>query len=212
LAVTKNPKLRYLHARCCLDLQLYQEGEATLRDVINAQSMQTDKSLQSNSYWLLGQLCRKSGRKEQAVAYFRESLQLNPFMWGAIDGLCQLGTRAKSLRKCFVFIFLFFFFYLVGEIFEPETLIPLTAAAPTAPTVHVDLVPQSFEEPSKRVLLRQPDVHDEPPTPVALPPFAPATPPPATPAAPSRSLVAPTPAAPVAVRMFYNCYVLICGF
>jgi len=41
---------------------------------------------------LLGQICRKTNRRRQGLAYFRLSLQLDPFLWTSFEALCEMGA------------------------------------------------------------------------------------------------------------------------
>lgn len=45
---------------------------------------------------LLGKLCRADGELKRAIDYYAESLRLNPFMWDAFTGLCDIGVPLNT--------------------------------------------------------------------------------------------------------------------
>jgi anaphase-promoting complex subunit 3 len=47
---------------------------------------------------LLGKICRQTQRKDRAVAYFRMSLALDPFLWTSVAALAELGEELDSLQ------------------------------------------------------------------------------------------------------------------
>jgi len=42
--------------------------------------------------FLLGEICRKTGRTQQAITHFRQAMELDPLMWCAFTTLCDLGV------------------------------------------------------------------------------------------------------------------------
>ncbi|KAL1920559.1 uncharacterized protein VTP21DRAFT_936 [Calcarisporiella thermophila] len=105
---------RYLFARCCLELEKFQEGEEVLAQLLvgldvaeNASGSTALEGMRESErtrckipdeasvYCLLGMLCQKSNRTQQAIRYFRSALSLNPMLWQAYDALCQLGAPAN---------------------------------------------------------------------------------------------------------------------
>jgi len=44
-----------------------------------------------------GQLAMKGNMGELAIAHFQRALALNPFLWEAIEGMCQLGKSDVTL-------------------------------------------------------------------------------------------------------------------
>ena len=46
--------------------------------------------------YLLGRICKDTGRKAAAVAHFTRALALDPLMWSAYEGLCALGADAEA--------------------------------------------------------------------------------------------------------------------
>ncbi|RUS14794.1 anaphase-promoting complex, cyclosome, subunit 3-domain-containing protein, partial [Endogone sp. FLAS-F59071] len=111
-------KCRYLFARCCLQLDRPQEGEMALTLALSEKrnqparndehgeadraekktvfgldsiTIRNDTPDEASILCLLGLLCKKASRINQALDYFHKCLKLNPFMWTAFEGLCQLG-------------------------------------------------------------------------------------------------------------------------
>jgi len=77
---------RYLFALSCYELQKFQEAEAAL-----CGSFGEKREIPSGGHHLLGLICQRLGRREQAIAYFRENLSLDPFAWSSFEALCELG-------------------------------------------------------------------------------------------------------------------------
>ena len=52
-------------------------------------------------YALLGKLYAAHGDSKKAIEYFVEALKLNPFMWDAFTGLCDIGAvvRPQNIFK-----------------------------------------------------------------------------------------------------------------
>lgn len=46
--------------------------------------------------YLLGRICKDTGRKPAAVAHFTRALAIDPLMWSAYEGLCALGADAEA--------------------------------------------------------------------------------------------------------------------
>ena len=44
--------------------------------------------------YLLGVICKETGRRAAAVARFTRALTADPLMWCAYEGLCALGADA----------------------------------------------------------------------------------------------------------------------
>ncbi|KAJ3019143.1 hypothetical protein HKX48_002334, partial [Thoreauomyces humboldtii] len=115
-AVTDHPPSRFLFARCCMDLDLLQEAESALRDILqdpdrlvreddvsetNRDVVGADVLQVEHAWCLLGTVCKRSGKREDAKAAFRKALAISPFMWTAYEGLCSLG-QAPEARDVFV--------------------------------------------------------------------------------------------------------------
>ena len=98
-------KSRFLMARCYFALDKNQEAEDVLLQgtgIGTGESLEADlKSYSENvpggAYGLnlLGKICRKTNRSEQAVLYLSQSLQLNPYLWSSFEILCDLGHSAS---------------------------------------------------------------------------------------------------------------------
>ncbi|KAJ3410603.1 hypothetical protein HDV05_003553 [Chytridiales sp. JEL 0842] len=88
-----DPESMYLMGVCCFELGKLQEAEKSLMALLEQQPRIDDAySIDMSAvYCMLGQICRKENRTEQAQRHFQESLKLNPFMWTAFENLCQLG-------------------------------------------------------------------------------------------------------------------------
>ena len=62
----------------------------------------------------------KGNLTREAIAHFNRALAINPFMWEAIEGLCQLGkTRWRPLTDDLVILCL-----RVGSFFEVNEVLP----------------------------------------------------------------------------------------
>ncbi|KAJ3332508.1 anaphase-promoting complex subunit cdc27 [Blyttiomyces sp. JEL0837] len=102
-----DPASRYLFAKCCLDMQKMQEAELSLLSLLEDPSypgMCRGMSAGGSGLYKVPhpsykcvphpcQLNRKSNRHHLACQYYKEALNLNPFLWVAYDGLCQLGFK-----------------------------------------------------------------------------------------------------------------------
>jgi len=118
---------RYLLAKCCFDLGLYDEAEEALlrhcrevffkavsdgkgnicgakvrgnvNDAMDKWILQTTPCPVPNGpagLQLLGNICRKSNRRQRAMDYFRLSLKLDPLMWTSYEAICELGGPTES--------------------------------------------------------------------------------------------------------------------
>ncbi|KAL3804396.1 hypothetical protein HJC23_011324 [Cyclotella cryptica] len=116
---------RYLLAKCCFDLGLYGEAEEALlrhcrevfgksvsggalggvkirgnvNEVMDAWIVQTSPCPIPNGpagLHLLGNICRKSNRRQRAIEYYRLSLKLDPLMWTSYEAICELGGPVGS--------------------------------------------------------------------------------------------------------------------
>lgn len=94
---------RYLLARCCFQLQKWEEAEdallvgppaspGALADVVNGAA----------GYLLLGQVKEKQGKREQAIECYAKCLELCPFMWDAYErwSWLILGMPSPSRSSC----------------------------------------------------------------------------------------------------------------
>lgn len=102
----QSPACVYLFARCCLDLDKLHEGETALLGLLESDAAlpkaadQTEERFdlrrtevpdEAAISYLLGQICKKAQKTEQAAIYFSRCLKLNPFLWSAFESLCELG-------------------------------------------------------------------------------------------------------------------------
>jgi anaphase-promoting complex subunit 3 len=97
---------RYLLALCCLELGHLNEAERVLLGPSpagtagGAHAGPADPLSVPNGaagLHLLGTVCLKSQRREQAARYFAQALELNPYLWSAYEALCQLGIEPPPL-------------------------------------------------------------------------------------------------------------------
>ena len=42
---------------------------------------------------MLGAICQRANRSDQAISYFRTSLRLDPLMFDSLKALCDLGVQ-----------------------------------------------------------------------------------------------------------------------
>ena len=110
-----SPKCRYLFALCCVKLRRLPEAEAALcrsplpaggrppatdssaaeRPAANARAT-SDVPNGAHGLYLLGRVCKETGRDKAAAAHFADALALDPFMWCAYEELCALGAEAEA--------------------------------------------------------------------------------------------------------------------
>jgi tetratricopeptide (TPR) repeat protein len=50
----------------------------------------------SAGLYLLGNICRKTNRRQRAIEYYRLSLKLDPLMWMSYEAICELGGPAAG--------------------------------------------------------------------------------------------------------------------
>ncbi|KAF8982479.1 anaphase-promoting complex subunit cdc27 [Entomortierella lignicola] len=100
-------RCRFLFAQCCLDLRRYVECSGVLEwlledntlprclvtDIISSRyadgNGEPDRASVLN---LMGHTARAQHRHKLAIKYFQGALELNPFLWEAFEGLCELGA------------------------------------------------------------------------------------------------------------------------
>lgn len=96
----------YIFAQTCLALEKYLEGIHALErskglwGVRNNWNKHTDSRRQhlpdaAAVYCLLGKLSQAHKDTTQAIYCYAEALKLNPFMWDAFLGLCDLGVNVR---------------------------------------------------------------------------------------------------------------------
>lgn len=94
-----SPQVRFLLAKCCVELSKLAEGE----QVLIGGALNKQKSLdevvaefgESSSFTLslLGHIYCKTDRAAKGAECFQRSLTLNPFLWSPFQSLCHLGER-----------------------------------------------------------------------------------------------------------------------
>ena len=52
-------------------------------------------------YYLLGIVCEKLSRKNEAISAFKKSIELDPFMWCSYEKLCKLEPNKIDNNKIF---------------------------------------------------------------------------------------------------------------
>ena len=105
----QSEQCRYLLAQCYIELGDLVAAEKELLGSAcgnEAEGISYDSSEYQNrvpngaaGFYLLGHVCRLSGRGSQAVKHLKTALELNPFLWSAYEELCQLGAddEVKSI-------------------------------------------------------------------------------------------------------------------
>lgn len=118
------PESRYLFALSCYELQKFHEGEMALLGATSSVSEgNTELVPGAEGYHLLGLICQRLSRREQAITYFKQSLALDSFSWASFQALCELGAEVDSETMFRVY---------------PPTLPPATESPPgiTSPPRH----------------------------------------------------------------------------
>uniref|UniRef100_A0A667WZ15 Cell division cycle protein 27 homolog n=1 Tax=Myripristis murdjan TaxID=586833 RepID=A0A667WZ15_9TELE len=93
------PHIRFLLAKCCVELSKLAEGEQVLiGGVLNKQKSQDDIITEfgdsaSFTLSLLGHIYCKTDRVAKGAECFQRSLSLNPFLWSPFQNLCHLGEK-----------------------------------------------------------------------------------------------------------------------
>ena len=106
------PSARYLYARACYDLGRLAEAERALRGDVGSggeyvgrygsrrrPNVAEDDAIAcagATGEYLLGLICKDTGRRESAIARFTRALMADPLMWVAYEGLCALGADAEA--------------------------------------------------------------------------------------------------------------------
>lgn len=94
-----SPQLRYLLAKCCVELSKLAEGEQVLvGGVLNKQKTQDDIISEFGdsapfTLSLLGHIYCKTDRAAKGAECFQKSLGLNPFNWAPFQNLCHMGEK-----------------------------------------------------------------------------------------------------------------------
>ncbi|KAG6610043.1 putative anaphase-promoting complex subunit [Phytophthora cinnamomi] len=102
LSGCSRPKNRYLLACCCFEQGKLVEAENALLGgesyhVDDVDAMENVPAGAAGLY-LLGRVCRRGSRRQQAIACFVKSLETDPFMWSAYEQLCELGANLEASK------------------------------------------------------------------------------------------------------------------
>ena len=104
-------RARYLFARASYDCGELDEAERALRGEADDDgfagaygarrrpSAREDEAIARGGAageYLLGMICRDTGRRAAAIARFARALTADPLMWCAYEGLCALGADAEA--------------------------------------------------------------------------------------------------------------------
>ncbi|KAF4325024.1 hypothetical protein BBO99_00000618 [Phytophthora kernoviae] len=92
------PENRYLLACCSFEQGQFTEAENALLggEDIDDQDALDNVPAGAAGLYLLGRVCRRGSRRQQAVACFVKSLEIDPFMWSAYEQLCELGANIEA--------------------------------------------------------------------------------------------------------------------
>ncbi|PXF48580.1 Cell division cycle protein 27-like [Gracilariopsis chorda] len=99
------PENRYLYAVCLTRIgtpDALRDAEACLRGPSGL--IDFDMHMNAPSYtpgsaagsYLLGTICQRTGRKDEAIALYRRALNANPTLWLAFEALSSMGIVTKS--------------------------------------------------------------------------------------------------------------------
>jgi anaphase-promoting complex subunit 3 len=86
-----SPQNRFLLGLSCFRLGKLKEGEKALHSNDLAKIPNGAAGLN-----LLGQILRQLNQKTRAIACFKKSLELDPFLWSSYDALCALGQDIEA--------------------------------------------------------------------------------------------------------------------
>lgn len=104
-------RARYLFGRACYDCGELDEAERALRGEADDDgfagaygarrrpSAGEDEAMASGGAageYLLGMICKDTGRRAAAITRFTRALMADPLMWCAYEGLCALGADAEA--------------------------------------------------------------------------------------------------------------------
>ncbi|CAG9466764.1 unnamed protein product [Pedinophyceae sp. YPF-701] len=93
LLLARGPEARYLLAHCCVQLGMYDQAEAALLQILSNVSLQSGAGARSVcALSLLGSVCQRTNRAEDAAGYYRRALELDPLHWTAAKALADMGA------------------------------------------------------------------------------------------------------------------------
>ncbi|KAF9980183.1 anaphase-promoting complex subunit cdc27 [Mortierella antarctica] len=100
-----SPRSQFLFAQCCLELRRYIECNGALERLLELPYLPKCSATDflTNRGWngepdrasilnLLGHAARAQKRHQLAIKYFKEALEINPFLWEGFENLCELGA------------------------------------------------------------------------------------------------------------------------
>jgi tetratricopeptide (TPR) repeat protein len=99
---------RYIFALCCFELGKLQEAETALLQGTKIRGQGPAKCREqileepcpvpfgAAGLHLLGRICKRANRRQQAIEYFELSLHLDPFLWSSYEELCSLGANLAA--------------------------------------------------------------------------------------------------------------------
>ncbi|KAF9960628.1 anaphase-promoting complex subunit cdc27 [Mortierella alpina] len=95
-----SPRSQFLFAQCCLELRRYIECNGALERLLELQHLRKCSatavpgmaSLTEQVYSTYSVIPLAQKRHQLAIKYFKEALELNPFLWEAFENLCELGA------------------------------------------------------------------------------------------------------------------------
>ncbi|XP_060584098.1 cell division cycle protein 27 homolog [Ruditapes philippinarum] len=94
-----SPELKYLYAKCCMHVEKFSDAEFVLAgNILTRQKTMEDiekefGNLASHVFNVLGAIYTRTDRNQKAIECYKKSLKLNPLLWSAFEGLCQLGEK-----------------------------------------------------------------------------------------------------------------------
>ncbi|KAI9090533.1 hypothetical protein DFS34DRAFT_346098 [Phlyctochytrium arcticum] len=99
LAQQNYPASQYLFAQCCFELEEVEGLEETVRVLLEGIENEAPdiRSVDlGHAYCLLGKICRRKGKKDDAVRAFRRAIQENASLWAAYQNLCEIANRSPE--------------------------------------------------------------------------------------------------------------------
>ena len=92
----QNTACRYLYSLAAIKLNETKQAEAALTRMDRGPEAPSGSSSFAN--YFLGEALERSGKEDEAVRYYRQALDKNPFLWVAFEKLCKL-TSQKELAS-----------------------------------------------------------------------------------------------------------------
>ena len=95
---------RYLFTLICIKLNKFIDAEKSLlQKFLTKKNENYDNVIPNGAagYYLLGIVCEKLSRKNEAISAFKKSIELDPFMWCSYEKLCKLEPNKIDNNKIF---------------------------------------------------------------------------------------------------------------